>query len=73
MNSWRIKIQGAAKEDLRSGYEFYNAQEFGLGNYFYDCLMSIRSRPALDKIYSLAGEVSRMLTTMLKKYGALQK
>ena len=40
MNSWRIKIQRAAKEDLRSGYEFYNAQEFGLGNYFYDCLMS---------------------------------
>ena len=40
VNSWRIKIQRAAKEDLRSGYEFYNAQEFGLGNYFYDCLMS---------------------------------
>ena len=32
-----------------------------------------RSRPTLDEIYSLAGEVSRMLTTMLKKYGALQK
>ena len=27
----------------------------------------------MDEIYSLAGEVSRMLTTMLKKYGALQK
>ena len=40
VNSWRIKIQRAAKEDLRSGYEFYNAQEFGLGDYFYDCLMS---------------------------------
>ena len=40
MNSWRIKIQRAAKEDLRSGYEFYNAQEVGLGDYFYDCLMS---------------------------------
>ena len=73
VNSWRIKIQRAAKEDLRSGYEFYNAQEFGLENYFYDCLMSIRSRPTLDAIYSLADEVSRMLTTMLKKYGALQK
>ena len=32
-----------------------------------------RSRPTSDEIYSLAGEVSRMLTTMLKKYGALQK
>ena len=32
-----------------------------------------RSRPTLDNIYSLAREVSRMLTTMLKKYGALQK
>ena len=27
-----------------------------------------RSRPTLDEIYSLAGEVSRMLTTMLKKF-----
>ena len=32
-----------------------------------------RSRSTLDEIYSLAEEISRMLTTMLKKYGALQK
>ena len=38
MNSWRIKIQRAAKEDLRSGYEFYNAQEFGLGDYLAEGL-----------------------------------
>ena len=40
MKSWRIRIQASAKNDLRNGYEFYNAQEFGLGDYFYDCLMS---------------------------------
>ena len=49
MNSWRIKIQRAAKEDLRSGYEFYNAQEFGLGDYFYDCLMSDIDAPSAAK------------------------
>lgn len=27
----------------------------------------------MDEIYSLAEEVSRMLTSMLKKYGAIQK
>lgn len=40
VKSWRIRIQASAKNDLRDGYEFYNAQEFGLGDYFYDCLMS---------------------------------
>lgn len=40
VKSWRIRIQASAKNDLRNGYEFYNAQEFGLGDYFYDCLMS---------------------------------
>ena len=49
VNSWRIKIQRAAKEDLRSGYEFYNAQEFGLGDYFYDCLMSDIDAPSAAK------------------------
>ena len=40
VKSWRIRIQASAKNDLRDGYVFYNAQEFGLGDYFYDCLMS---------------------------------
>ena len=48
MNSWRIKIQRAAKEGLRSGYEFYNAQEFGLGDYFYDCLKERKGRRDLN-------------------------
>ena len=40
VKSWRIRIQNSAKDDLRDGYGFYNAQEVGLGDYFYDCLMS---------------------------------
>ena len=40
VKSCHIRIQNSAKDDLRDGYEFYNAQEFGLGDYFYDCLMS---------------------------------
>lgn len=31
------------------------------------------SRSTMDEIYSRAEEVSRMLTTMLKKYGPLEK
>lgn len=40
MKSWRIEIFTGAKEDLRAAYAFYHAQETGLGDYFYDCIMS---------------------------------
>ena len=32
-----------------------------------------RSKAAMEEINSLAGEISRMLTSMLKKYGALEQ
>ena len=32
-----------------------------------------RSRSTMDAIYSLAEEISRMLTSMLKKYGVLEQ
>lgn len=33
-----IRILDAAKNDLRSGYRFYEAQSLGIGLYFLDCL-----------------------------------
>jgi len=35
-----VRVFRGAKEDLRDGFAFYEAQERGLGDYFYDCLMS---------------------------------
>jgi len=40
VKSWRVRVFRGAKEDLRDGFAFYEAQERGLGDYFYDCLMS---------------------------------
>jgi len=40
VKSWRVRVFRGAKEDLRDGFAFYDAQERGLGDYFYDCLMS---------------------------------
>lgn len=34
------KVLRKAREDLRSGIQFYNSQQKGLGNYFYDTLIS---------------------------------
>ncbi len=59
VKSWRIRIQNSAKDDLRDGYEFYNAQEVGLGDYFYDCLMS--DIDALAYYGGGASPVSRLL------------
>ena len=36
----RIKILNKAKEDLRNGREFYDAQERGLGAYFMSVMVS---------------------------------
>jgi len=35
-----LKVLRQAREDLRLGIRFYNCQEKGLGNYFYDSLIS---------------------------------
>lgn len=36
----RISIQPSALSDLKEGYDFYEQQEPGLGNYFIDTLYS---------------------------------
>lgn len=36
----RIRILRSALEDLRDGRAFYDAQEVGVGDYFYDSLFS---------------------------------
>ena len=36
----KIKILESAKEDLKEGYYFYEAQETGLGEYFRESLYS---------------------------------
>ena len=36
----QIRILTSAFSDLQSGREFYDAQEAGVGNYFYDSLFS---------------------------------
>ncbi len=36
----RIRILQSAIEDLRSGKDFYDRQESGVGDYFQDCLFS---------------------------------
>lgn len=35
-----IKILDSAKKDLEAGYEFYEAQELGIGDYFLNSLYS---------------------------------
>jgi len=35
-----LKVLRKARDDLRLGIQFYNRQEKGLGNYFYDSLIS---------------------------------
>ena len=36
----KIRLLESAKEDLREGFEFYEAQTVGLGDYFLDCIQS---------------------------------
>ena len=36
----KIRILTSALEDLRDGKAFYDAQELGVGDYFYDSLFS---------------------------------
>jgi len=40
MRTRSVKIFRGAKEDLRCGRDFYDAQEIGLGGYFLDCIFS---------------------------------
>jgi plasmid stabilization system protein ParE len=35
-----LKVLRSARDDLRSGIQFYNRHQKGLGSYFYDTLIS---------------------------------
>ena len=45
-----IQIPDDAEQDLIDGFDFYNSQEFGLGDYFIDSLFS-----AIDSLQLYAG------------------
>jgi hypothetical protein len=36
----KIKILESANQDLREGFDFYESQETGIGNYFLETLFS---------------------------------
>ena len=57
-----IRLLEAAKEDLREGYRFYEAQSDGLGDYFLDCIQSdVRSLLIYAGIHAKADVFYRML------------
>ncbi len=57
-----IRLLEAAKEDLREGYRFYEAQSEGLGDYFLDCVQSdVRSLVMYAGIHAKAEGFHRML------------
>lgn len=59
----KIQLLESAKEDLREGYDFYEKQSEGLGEYFLDCIQAdIRSLTIFAGIHELAGGFHRMLS-----------
>jgi len=40
VNSKNISILSDAVTDLKQGKDFYESQQFGIGSYFWDCLLS---------------------------------
>jgi hypothetical protein len=59
----KIKILESAIQDLLSGYDFYEQQEKGLGDYFTDSLFSdIDSLQLFGGIHSIHFEKYRLLS-----------
>ena len=59
----RIRILSSALSDLRNGREFYDAQEAGVGDYFYDSLFSdIDSLVLYGGIHRIVFGYHRMLS-----------
>jgi plasmid stabilization system protein ParE len=60
----KIKILESAKEDLKEGYQFYELQEEGVGNYFLESLFSdIESLRLFAGIHSIHfGKYYRLLS-----------
>lgn len=59
----KIRLLEATKEDLRSGYWFYENQLPGLGGYFLDCIQAdVSSLHAYAGIHAKADSFYRMLS-----------
>ncbi|PHS34468.1 MAG: hypothetical protein COA92_00815 [Sulfurovum sp.] len=57
------RVLRKAREDLRLGIQFYNRQQKGLGNYFYDTLISdIESLQIYAGIHPKINEYYRALS-----------
>lgn len=57
-----IRILDAAKNDLRSGFRFYEAQSQGIGRYFLECLHAdINSLSMHAGIHEQSEGIYRML------------
>jgi plasmid stabilization system protein ParE len=57
------KVLRRAREDLRSGIQFYNSQQKGLGSYFYDTLISdIESLQIYAGIHSQVKKYYRLVS-----------
>ena len=57
-----IRLLEAAKDDLREGYRFYEAQSEGLGDYFLDSVQSdVRSLVIYAGMHAQADGFHRML------------
>jgi plasmid stabilization system protein ParE len=57
-----IRLLETAREDLRSGYRFYEQQSVGLGEYFLDCMQAdVRSLHLYAGIHGKAEGFHRML------------
>lgn len=57
-----IRVLETAKEDLREGWQFYERNSVGLGNYFLDCIQAdVQSLKIFAGIHEKAGKFHRML------------
>jgi hypothetical protein len=58
-----IRILEQAKEDLQQGFLFYESQESGLGDYFFECLDSdIESLRTFAGVHPLVHDYHRCLS-----------
>lgn len=58
----KIRLLETAKEDLREGWNFYEQNSSGLGDYFLDCIQAdVQSLKVFAGIHEVAGGFHRML------------
>ena len=57
-----IRLLETAKEDLREGWNFYEQNAVGLGDYFLDCMQGdVRSLKVFAGVHEMADGFHRML------------